>query len=133
MPSFNEADVSDKPIGIRHRPALTPQRLAAIREAYQQQIESLLSVDDGVKAIVDAVPRLGRARQHADCVHGRQRLLPRAAPRPVGKGAPVRAVHSCPAAGARARRPKDRHLEQMTANIDLAPTMVDAANAKAAA
>jgi N-acetylglucosamine-6-sulfatase len=58
-PSFNEADVSDKPAAIRNRPLLGPARLAAIRENYQQRLESLLAVDEGVARIVGELERLG--------------------------------------------------------------------------
>ena len=131
MPSFNEADVSDKPIGIRNRPALTPQKIAAIREAYQQQMESLLSVDDGVKAIVDAL----RAKGELDNTllvftddngffHGQHRV-------PSGKVLLYEPSIRVPLLMRGPGVPKDRHFEQMTANIDLAPTVMDAANAKA--
>ena len=46
-PSFNEADVSDKPAVIRNRPRFRPGRIAAIGEMYSQRLESLLGVDDG--------------------------------------------------------------------------------------
>jgi N-acetylglucosamine-6-sulfatase len=58
-PSFNEADVSDKPAAIRNRPLLGPRRIAAIRESYQQRLESLLAVDEGVARIVGELERLG--------------------------------------------------------------------------
>ena len=131
MPSFNEADVSDKPIGIRNRPALTPQKIAAIREAYQQQMESLLSVDDGVKAIVDAL----RAKGELDNTllvftddngffDGQHRV-------PSGKVLLYEPSIRVPLLMRGPGVPKDQHLEQMTANIDLAPTVMDAANAQA--
>jgi arylsulfatase A-like enzyme len=58
-PSFNEADVSDKPAAIRNRPLLRPARIAAIRENYQQRLESLLAVDEGIGRIVAELERLG--------------------------------------------------------------------------
>jgi arylsulfatase A-like enzyme len=131
MPSFNEADVSDKPLGIRNRPVLTPQKIAAIREAYQQQLESLLSVDDGVKAIVDAL----RAKGELDNTiivftddngffHGQHRV-------PSGKVLLYEPSIRVPLLMRGPGVPKNRHLKQIVANIDLAPTIVDAANAKA--
>src|SRR5207253_4494905 len=58
-PSFNEADVSDKPTSIRNRPLLTQARINAIRENYQQRLESLLAVDEGVAQIVQALQSTG--------------------------------------------------------------------------
>lgn len=131
MPSLNEADVSDKPIGIRNRPVLTQQKIAAIREAYQQQLESLLSVDDGVKAIVDAL----RAKGELDNTllvftddngffHGQHRV-------PSGKVLLYEPSIRVPLLMRGPGVPKGKHLKQMVANIDLAPTIVDAANTKA--
>ena len=58
-PSFNEADVSDKPAGIRNRPALTAATIGKIRENYQQRLESLLAVDDAVAQIVNELTAIG--------------------------------------------------------------------------
>jgi N-acetylglucosamine-6-sulfatase len=132
FPSFNEADVSDKPVGIRNRPVLTPERVAAIREAYQQQLESLLSVDDGVKAIVDALRARGELSNTLlvftddnGFFHGQHRV-------PSGKVLVYEPSIRVPLLMRGPGVPKNRHLQQMVANIDLAPTIVDAANAKAA-
>src|SRR5688572_4432105 len=58
-PSFNEADVSDKPRNIQNRRPLTAADIAAIRENYQQRAESLAAVDDAVEAIVVALRSAG--------------------------------------------------------------------------
>src|SRR5712691_10452291 len=59
-PSFNEADVSDKPQVIRRRPLLTQSDIAAIRENWQQRRETLLAVDDAVASIVDTLRSTGQ-------------------------------------------------------------------------
>ena len=131
FPSLNEADVSDKPIGIRNRPVLTPERLAAIREAYQQQMESLLSVDDGVKEIVDALRASGELdntllvfTDDNGFFQGQHRV-------PSGKVLVYEPSIRVPLLMRGPGVPKNRHLKQMVANIDLAPTIVDLAKAKA--
>jgi len=58
-PSFNEADVSDKPQIIKRRPLLNARRIAAIQENWQQRRETLLSVDEAVASIVDALRQTG--------------------------------------------------------------------------
>jgi N-acetylglucosamine-6-sulfatase len=58
-PSFNEADVSDKPAGIRRRALLTPRQIAGVQENWQQRRETLLAVDDAVASIVDALRQTG--------------------------------------------------------------------------
>jgi N-acetylglucosamine-6-sulfatase len=130
FPSFNEADVSDKPSGIRNRPLLKPARIAAIHEAYQQQLESLLAVDDGVKAIVDALRAAGELDNtllvFADdngFFHGQHRV-------PSGKVLVYEPSIRVPLLMRGPGVPKNRHLKQLVANIDLAPTIVDVAHAK---
>jgi arylsulfatase A-like enzyme len=54
-PNFNEADISDKPAHIRDLPRLTPGRITDRQRIYRCELESLLSVDDGVKKVVDAL------------------------------------------------------------------------------
>jgi N-acetylglucosamine-6-sulfatase len=58
-PSFNEADVSDKPQVIKRRPLLNARRIAAIQENWQQRRETLLSVDEAVVSIVDTLRQTG--------------------------------------------------------------------------
>ena len=54
-PNFNEADVSDKPAAIRSRPVLNATQIANIQRHYRCALESLLSVDEGVQKVVDAL------------------------------------------------------------------------------
>jgi N-acetylglucosamine-6-sulfatase len=51
-PSLNEADVSDKPRYVRNHYPLPTDQLGALRE---QQLESLLAVDEGVAQILTAL------------------------------------------------------------------------------
>lgn len=50
-PSFNEADVGDKPLVVRRRPVLTDQQIAAIDKQYAVRLQALLAVDEMVEAI----------------------------------------------------------------------------------
>ena len=56
-PSFNEADVSDKPPSIQALAPLTANNIAATR--YRCQLESLRSVDEGVRDVVQALSNAG--------------------------------------------------------------------------
>ncbi|MGH2955157.1 MAG: sulfatase family protein, partial [Solirubrobacterales bacterium] len=58
-PSFNEADVSDKPPSIRDAPAFDAEVIEAIHNFYRCELESLLAVDEGVQRIVDALAAAG--------------------------------------------------------------------------
>jgi arylsulfatase A-like enzyme len=55
-PNFMEEDVSDKPLYLQtlHRPSTEK-----IDESYQQILRSLLSVDEGIASILDALKKLG--------------------------------------------------------------------------
>ena len=67
----------------------TPEDVAAIQENYQQELESLLSVDDAVgraRGHPGGAPASWRTRDH---LHLGQRLLPRGARGAGGEGAPV--------------------------------------------
>jgi N-acetylglucosamine-6-sulfatase len=59
-PNFNEADVSDKPAWLQALPPLTPKQIKASDLFVRHQFEALLSVDDQVKNILDALQQSGR-------------------------------------------------------------------------
>jgi N-acetylglucosamine-6-sulfatase len=129
-PSFNEADVSDKPVGIRNRPALTDEQIAGLREAYQQALEADLGVDDLVAAVI---ARLRASGELANTLlvftsdngffYGEHRV-------PQGKVLLYEPSIRVPLLIRGPGVPKGLHLTQLVGNIDLAPTIVDAAGAK---
>jgi N-acetylglucosamine-6-sulfatase len=59
-PSYNEADVSDKPAWIRNLDPITATPKAEIDALYHRQVEALQSVDRAVEAIVQALQATGR-------------------------------------------------------------------------
>jgi N-acetylglucosamine-6-sulfatase len=128
-PGFNEPDVSDKPVGIRNRPLLEPQRIGQIRENYQQRLESLLAVDQAVARLVAALRGL---RELDDTLiiftsdngffHGEHRV-------PAGKLLPYEPSIRVPLIMRGPEIPAGLRVSQRVANIDLAPTIVDAAGA----
>jgi N-acetylglucosamine-6-sulfatase len=129
MPSFNEVDVSDKPSGIRTRPLLTQARMNAIRENYQQRLESLLAVDEAVGEIVRALEATGEINRTyiiftADngFFHGEHRV-------PAGKVLLYEPSIRVPLIIRGPGIPRGGHRPQMASNIDLAPTIVAAAHA----
>ena len=130
-PSFNEADVSDKPAFIREEPLLTAEQTAAVQEAYQQQLESLLAVDEAVAAVVGALRAAGELGRTlivftADngFMHGQHR-------RPTGKNLVYEPAIRVPLVVRGPGVPGGIRLRHLVANVDLAPTVVDAANARA--
>jgi N-acetylglucosamine-6-sulfatase len=58
----NEGNVADKPRFIREAPFLSPAELHTYRIYYEKQLESLRSIDEGVKQVVDTLGYLHRLR-----------------------------------------------------------------------
>lgn len=59
-PSFNEADVSDKPAIIRSQPRFTPTVVDDITRRYRAQLAALLAVDDLVASVMGALRDTGQ-------------------------------------------------------------------------
>jgi arylsulfatase A-like enzyme len=59
---FNEGSVNDKPRFIREAPYLSLNDIHTYRVYYQKALESLRSVDEGVKLVVDTLGGLSRLR-----------------------------------------------------------------------
>src|SRR5581483_2552461 len=123
-PSFNEADVSDKPMGVRNLPLLTPAQIAGLREAYQQALEADLGVDDMVAAVVARLKAAGELdntlivfTSDNGFMYGEHRI-------PKGKVVLYEPSIRVPLVVRGPGVPKGVHLEQMAANVDLAPTIV---------
>lgn len=128
--SFNEGDVSDKPFGVRNRPVITGERIAAIRDSYEQELESLRSVDDGVERIVDALRAAGELdntfiifTDDNGYFHGEHRI-------PSGKVLVYEPSVRVPLLVRGPGVPQGLHLSQLVSNVDLAPTILDLAGAK---
>lgn len=59
-PSWNEADVSDKPAPYRDAPPLTPANVDYLDRLYRRRIQTLQSVDEMVAKVVAALAASGR-------------------------------------------------------------------------
>jgi N-acetylglucosamine-6-sulfatase len=129
-PSFNEADVSDKPAGIRSRRVLTAQDVANITESYRQRLESLLAVDEAVAAMVAALRETGELDRTLivfttdnGFFHGEHRV-------PSGKVLLYEPSIRVPLIIRGPGVPRGQHVRELAANIDLAPTIVAATGAR---
>jgi N-acetylglucosamine-6-sulfatase len=128
-PSFDEARMFDKPQVVADRPRLDPLTIAGIEENWRQELESLQAVDDAVAGVYDTLARTGELDNTlivftADngFMHGEHRakaekvlLYEESVRVPLVMRGPSIPV------GFRDPRP--------VANIDLAPTIVDATDA----
>ena len=59
-PSFNEADVSDKPAWVRNKPQLTSERIWYLTFLYRPRLRALQSVDEMVERLVSALRDTGK-------------------------------------------------------------------------
>ncbi len=130
-PNFNEADVSDKPGAIRDRPRLNARQIAAIQRSYRCERESLLSVDDGVARVIHALQASGELNKTLviftsdnGYYHGEHRI-------PAYKGGIYEESIRVPLLMRGPGIPKGARISPLAVNADLAPTIVDAANARA--
>jgi N-acetylglucosamine-6-sulfatase len=129
-PAFNEADVADKPTGIRRRPPLTAQQIANVTENYRQRLESLLAVDEAVAALVAALRETGELDRTlivftADngFFHGEHRVA-------AGKVLLYEPSIRVPLIMRGPGIPRGRRVADLVANVDVAPTIVDVADAR---
>jgi N-acetylglucosamine-6-sulfatase len=128
-PNFNEADVSDKPAAIQALPSLDDDQIADLERKYRCQLESLLSVDEGVRKVVEALK--AEAALHDTLIiytsdngyfNGEHRI-------PSNKGRPYEESIRVPL---EVRGPGIRHgatINPPVINADLAPTIVQVASA----
>jgi N-acetylglucosamine-6-sulfatase len=130
-PSFNEADVSDKPGSIRAKPPLTARQVAAITERYQLRLESLLSVDEAVGRIVAALKRKGELSRTLIVFTSDNGFLQGEHRIPIGKERPYEPSTRVPLVMRGPGITAGLRLRQPVANVDVAPTIVAAAHAHA--
>ncbi|HKH23242.1 MAG TPA: sulfatase [Solirubrobacterales bacterium] len=129
-PSFNEADVSDKPSSIRDLAPMTQAQIDGVDARYRARAEALLGVDDLVQNIVSTVKATGELKRTVliftsdnGFFHGEHRVR-------QGK---VRIYEPSIRVPLLIRGPgisKGVHRGQPVGNVDLAPTILDFANAQ---
>ena len=127
--NFNEWSVSDKPAAIRKLPRLNADQIADIQRKYRCELESLLSVDEGVKEVVDALKAKGELGNTVliytsdnGYFHGEHRI-PKDKRRIYEESIRVPLLMRGPGI------PRGVRVRTLAINADLAPTIVDLANA----
>jgi arylsulfatase A-like enzyme len=128
-PGFDEKAVADKPRFIRRRSRLSAADTVAVTENYQQELESLLSVDEAVGNVLGALTRTGELdntlvifTSDNGFMHGEHRIR---AAKVFAYEPSIRVPLAMRGPGV----PRGLRLGQPVANIDLAPTILDAADA----
>jgi arylsulfatase A-like enzyme len=130
-PAFDEADISDKPFWLRRerRKRLTPGQIRAITRRYRAREESLLAADRAVEAIVDTLRDTGQLRgtyvlftSDNGFMEGQHRIK-------SGKLVAYEPSTALPLLVRGPGIPAGRVSREPVMDVDLAPTILDMANA----
>ena len=127
-PSFNEADVSDKPAYVRSAPPLTTAEQSQLQEVNAQRLESLRAVDESVAHIVEALQAAGELANTVLVFSSDNGFMMGEHRRPWGKVVPYEASARVPLMIRGPGFPAGTTRQPWVANIDLAPTFADLAN-----
>jgi N-acetylglucosamine-6-sulfatase len=130
-PSFNEPDIDDKPSNVQDgAPELSERTIEQLQLDYEGRIGSLLAVDDHVKKLVDTLKRTGQLDNTLivflsdnGWLQGEHRV-------PGDKFLPYEESVRVPFILRGPGVPAGRVVRGQVANVDFAPTLVDAANAR---
>jgi arylsulfatase A-like enzyme len=124
-PGFNEGDMSDKPGWMQAYPSLTITATRQLDYQYRRRAQSLQAVDEAVEAIVQTLQTTGELDNtyilflSDNGYHlGQHRL-------PTGKGTPYEEDIHLPLIVRGPGVPAGVVREEITAMIDLAPTLVE--------
>jgi N-acetylglucosamine-6-sulfatase len=130
-PSFNEADVSDKPQSIQSLAPIGPAAQDGITARYRARLESLGAVDDMIGELIGALAETGELKNTVfifttdnGFFHGEHRVR-------NGKVRLYEPSIRIPLIMRGPGVPKGKKRAQPVANVDLAPTILDLANGKA--
>jgi arylsulfatase A-like enzyme len=130
-PSFDEADVSDKPGWVRELPPLSADQKTYIDDMYRGHLRLLPSLDDLVEGVVEELESAGELKNtyiffssDNGLLMGEHRIL-------GGKGPPYEQSIGVPLAVRGPDIPAGRVSDQIALNIDLAPTFAGLGGATA--
>jgi N-acetylglucosamine-6-sulfatase len=130
-PSFNEADVSDKPSNIKNLPLLNQAGINGVDARYRARAEAVLGVDDLVQNVVSTLQQQGELKNTVlmftsdnGFFHGEHRV-------PQGKVRLYEPSIRVPLLIRGPGVPKGVQRRQPVGNVDLTETILDFAHAKA--
>jgi N-acetylglucosamine-6-sulfatase len=133
-PSFNEANVNDKPSFVRGLPPLESAQVDRMTAWYRCALEALQSVDRGVRGLVRTLRSTGEWRNTVvvftsdnGFLYGQHRL-PLQKSRPYEEALRVPLLMRLPRSALNGN-PTVHEISVPTAGVDLAPTLLDLAGA----
>ena len=128
-PSFDESDISDKPRWLRRVRPLSQNDIAEIDAFYRSRLESLLAVEELIDQLLGTLSRTGELENtwlfvtsDNGVLQGQHRLT-------SGKAFVYDEGLNVPLAVRGPGATPSRLVEQVVANIDLAPTLLELAGA----
>lgn len=127
VPSFDEADVSDKPEWVRSKRRLSAARITEIDAYYRQRLQSLLAVDELLASLIALLEEKGVMENtyilftSDNGYHLGEHRLSLHKATPYEESIRVSLIVRGPGV------PAGRILEHLTLNIDLAPTLAELA------
>jgi arylsulfatase A-like enzyme len=123
-PNFNEADVSDKPAWIRNSPLLTAAEIEPMRTERLNVHRELLTVDDGIQRIVDALKANGQLDNTMIIFLG-DNGYSWGSHRRIGKYCPYDECIRVPMLIRFPGQSGNRTESRFVANVDVVPTILD--------
>jgi N-acetylglucosamine-6-sulfatase len=129
-PSFDEQDVSDKPKFVRRQPRLDPSDLERITRDYRCGLAALLALDDAVERIVDHLEATGQLAGTVLMFLPDQGVMAGEHRVKRGKNRPYEEAIRIPLLMRGPGVVPGAEIDAPVANADLAPTILDLANAQ---
>jgi N-acetylglucosamine-6-sulfatase len=127
LPSFNEADISDKPPWIQSLPELTTTEIAKRDNFHERQAESLQALDDLVEGVVNKIDNTGALGNtyivftSDNGLHHGEHRIPKGKARPYEEDVRVPLLIRGPDVEA------DSSTDKLVLNTDYFPTFTDLA------
>jgi N-acetylglucosamine-6-sulfatase len=123
--SFNEQDVSDKPLWVRNTPLRTPAQIAQLDALYRKRLQSMLAVEDLVARLLETLHAVSQLENtyivftSDNGFHlGQHRL-------PAGKNSAYDEDIRVPLIVRGPGVPRGTAVEHLAVNLDLAPTFAE--------
>lgn len=130
-PSYLERDVSDKPAWVRRLPIWTADRIARADAQRRREYETLLSVDDGIGMLLDALEATGRL-ENTVLIYTSDNGVMWGEHRVAGKPFPWRSTHRVPfLVRYDALAASESSSRALVSTIDIAPTVIELAGLQA--